>query len=67
MAGKRASMTTRPQWRATTNDKSVHPMTRATMKMVRSARAMVTTKRVPGNKEGEGGKGHGFGNEGGVQ
>ncbi len=31
------------------------------------ARAMVTTKRVPGNREGKGGKGHGIGDEGGVQ
>ncbi len=28
---------------------------------------MVTTMRFPGNKEGKGGKGHGVGNEGGVQ
>ncbi len=42
-------------------------MMRATTKMVRGARAMVTTKRVPGNKEGKGGKGHGIGNKGSVQ
>jgi hypothetical protein len=35
--------------------------------MARVARAMVTTKRVPGNREVEGGKGHGVGDEGGVQ
>ncbi len=29
--------------------------------------AMVTTKRVPANREGKGGKGHGVGDEGGVQ
>ncbi len=42
-------------------------MMRATTKIARAARAMVTTKRVPGNREGEGGKGHGIGDEGGVQ
>jgi hypothetical protein len=42
-------------------------MMRATTKMARRvARAMGTTKRVPGNKEGKGGKGHGIGDEGGV-
>ncbi len=35
--------------------------------MARAARVMVTTKRVPGNREGEGGKGHGIGDERGVQ
>ncbi len=49
---------------ATTNDESVHAMTRATTKIARAARAMVTTKRVPGNREGKGGKGHGIGYEG---
>ncbi len=39
-------------------------MMRAMMKIARAARAMVTTKRVPGNREGEGGKGHGIGEEG---
>jgi hypothetical protein len=42
-------------------------MMRAMTKIVRAARAMVTTKRVTGNREGKGGKGHGVGNEGGVQ
>ncbi len=42
-------------------------MMRAMTKMTRAARAMVTTMRVPGNKEGKGGKGHGVGNKGGVQ
>jgi hypothetical protein len=42
-------------------------MMRATTKMGRAARAMVKTKRVPGNREGEGDKGHGIDNEGGVQ
>jgi hypothetical protein len=63
VAGKRASMTTRPQRQATANDESVHAMMRATKKMARVARAMVTTKRVLGNKEGKGGKGHGVGNK----
>ncbi len=67
MAGERALTTTRPQRWATTNDESVHAMMRATTKIARAARAMVTTKRVSGNREGEGGKGHGIGNEGGVQ
>jgi hypothetical protein len=35
--------------------------------MARATRAIVTTKRVPGNREGEGGKGHGVGDEDGVQ
>ncbi len=67
MAGERASTTTRPRWWAMTNDESVRAMMRATTKIARAARAMMTTKRVPGNKEGEGGKGHGIGNEGGMQ
>ncbi len=50
-----------------TNDESLRTMMRATMKIARAARAMVTTKRVPGNREGKGGKGHGIGDEGGVQ
>ncbi len=41
-------------------------MMRAMTKMVRSARAQVTMMRVPSNKEGKGGKGHGVGNEGGM-
>ncbi len=59
--------TTRPRWWATTNDESVRAMMRATTKIARAARAMVTTKRVPGNREGKGGKDHGNGDEGGVQ
>jgi hypothetical protein len=39
----------------------------ATMMMARVARVMVTAKRVPGNKEGKGGKDHGIGDEGGMQ
>jgi hypothetical protein len=60
-------MTTRPRQWATANDESVQAMMRAMTKMARAARAMVTTKRVPGNREGESGKGHGIGNERGVQ
>ncbi len=67
VAGKRASATTWPQWRATANDKSMHEMMRAMTKMTRATRAMVTMKMVPGNKEGKGGKGQGIGNEGGLQ
>ncbi len=66
VAGKRASTTTRPQWWMTTNEKSVHAMMRATMKMARVAGAMVTLIRVPSNNEEEGGKAHGVGNEGGI-
>ncbi len=67
MAGKRALTTTRPRRWATTNDKSVRAMMRVTTKIARAARAMVTTKRVRGNREGEGGKGHGIDDEGGMQ
>ncbi len=42
-------------------------MMRATMKRARAAWVMVTAMRVPGNKEGKGGKGHDVGNEDGVQ
>ncbi len=66
MAGERALTATQPQRRATKNNKSMGMMMRATMKMARTARTMVTTNRVPGNKEGKGGKGHGVGNKGGV-
>jgi hypothetical protein len=59
--------TTWPRWWATANDESVRAMMRAMTKMARAARVMVTTKRVPGNREGEGGKGHGVGNERGMQ
>ncbi len=37
------------------------------MNRARAARARVMAMRVPGNKEGKGGKGHGIGDEGGVQ
>ncbi len=67
MAGKRASTTTGPQWRVTTNNKSMRWMMRATMKRARVARVMVMAMRVPGIKKGEGGKCHGIGNEGDVQ
>ncbi len=36
-------------------------------KRVRAARAMMTAMRVVGDKEGEGGKGHGVGNKCGMQ
>ncbi len=39
----------------------------AVTKRARMARAMVTAMRVPVDKEGEGGMGHGIGNEGGVR
>ncbi len=67
MAGKKASMTTQPRWRATTNDKSVWQMMKATTKRARAARAMVMEKRVPGSKEGKGVMGHGISNKGGMR
>ncbi len=39
----------------------------AATKRVRMARAMVMAMRVPVNKEGKGGTGHGVGNEGGMR
>jgi hypothetical protein len=42
-------------------------MMRAATKRARAARAMATAMRVAGDKEGKGGKGHGIGNEGGMQ
>ncbi len=39
----------------------------AVTKRARMARAMVTAMRVPVDKEGEGGTGHGVGAEGGMQ
>jgi hypothetical protein len=60
-------VTTQPQWWATTNDKSVRQMVMAATKRERMARAIVTAMRVPVEEEGEGGTGHGIGNEGGVQ
>jgi hypothetical protein len=59
--------TTHPQWWATTYDKSVRQMVMAAMKWARMARAMVMEMRVPVNKEGKGGMGHGVGNKGGMQ
>ncbi len=67
VAGKRALTTTRPRWQVMANNESMRTMMRATTKMARVLSAMVTTKRVPGNKEGNGGKGHGVGNKGGMQ
>jgi hypothetical protein len=60
-------MTTLPQRRAMTNNKRERAIMRAMTKMARAARAMVTMMKFPGNKEGKGGKGHGVGNEDGVQ
>ncbi len=67
VAGKRELTTNWPQRHAMTNHKCMHAMMRATTKMARAARAMMTTIRVPVNKEGKGGKGHGVGNKGGMQ
>ncbi len=39
----------------------------AVTKRERMARAMVTAMKVPVDKDGKGGTGHGIGNEGGVQ
>jgi hypothetical protein len=58
--------TTRPQWWATTNNKGVRWMVMAVTKRARMARAMVMAMRVPVDKEGEGGMGHGI-EEGGVR
>jgi hypothetical protein len=58
--------TTRPQRWATTNNESVRRMVMAVTKRARMVRAMVTAMRVPVDEEGEGGMGHGVGNEGGV-
>jgi hypothetical protein len=66
VAGERASTITQPQRWVTTNNESVRQMMRATMKRARAARAIVMALRVPSDKEGEGGKGHGVCNEGGV-
>jgi hypothetical protein len=59
--------TTRPRWWAMTNDERVQQMVMAVTKRARMARAMVTAMRVPVDKEGVGGTGHGVGDEGGVQ
>ena len=42
-------------------------MVMAVTKRARMARVMVTAMRVPVDKEGKGGTGHGVGNEGDVQ
>ncbi len=55
--------TTRPRRWATTNDESVRRMVMAVTKRARMARAMVTAMRVPVDEEGEGGTGHGVGDE----
>ncbi len=59
-------VTTRPRRWATINDKGMRRMVMAVTKRARMARAMVTAMRVPVDKEGEGGTGHGV-DEGGVQ
>jgi hypothetical protein len=59
--------TTQPRRWATTNDEGVRRMVTAlTKKRGRMARAMVTAMRVPVDKEGEGGTGHGV-DKGGVR
>ncbi len=67
MAGKKASTTAQPQLWGTAKDESVGWMMRAATKRARMARAMVMAMRVAGKEEGEGGMGHGIGNEGGVR
>jgi hypothetical protein len=57
--------TTRPRRWATTNNEGVWRMVMAVTKRARMARAMVTAMRVPVDKEGKGGSGHGV-DEGGV-
>jgi hypothetical protein len=58
--------TTRPQRWMTTNNKGMRWMVMAVTKRAMMARAMVMAMRVPVNKEGKGGTGHGV-NEGGVR
>jgi hypothetical protein len=58
---------TQPRRRATTYDESVRWMVMAVTKRAKMARAMVTAMRVPVNKDGKGGTGHGIGDEGGVR
>ncbi len=58
---------TRPRRWATTNDEGMQRMVMAVTKRARMARVMVMAMRVPVNKEGEGGTGHGVGTEGGVR
>jgi hypothetical protein len=59
--------TTRPRRWATTNNESVQRMVMAVTKRAKMARGMVTTVRVLVKEEGEGGTGHGVGDEGGVR
>jgi hypothetical protein len=49
------------------NNNSMQWMMRAMTKRARVARTMVTAMRVPGDKDGKGGKGHGVGHKGSVQ
>jgi hypothetical protein len=59
--------TPRPRRCATTNKKGVQWMVMAVTKRARMARAMVMAMRMPVDKEGKGGTGHGISNKGGVQ
>ncbi len=59
--------TTQPRRWAMTNDERVQQTVMAVTKRARMARAMVTAMRVPVDKEGKGGTGHGVGNKGGMQ
>jgi hypothetical protein len=59
--------TTQPQQWVMTNDESVQQIVMAVTKRARMARAMVMAMRVPVNKEGKGGMGHGVSNEGGMR
>jgi hypothetical protein len=67
VAGQRALITTRPQQRERTNNKSMRRMMTAPTKRARVARAMVMAIKVAGDKEGKGGMGDGISNKGGVQ
>jgi hypothetical protein len=58
--------TSRPRRWATKNNEGVWRMVMAVTKRARMARAMVTATRVPVNKEGKGGTGHGV-DKGGVR
>jgi hypothetical protein len=62
--GKRASMTTGQQQRATMNDKSMQQMMKAATKRARAARALVMAMRVVGDKEGNGNSSKKDGDEG---
>ncbi len=59
--------TTRPRWWAMAYDESVRQMVMAVTKRARMTRAMVTAMRAPVNEDGEGGTGHGVGDEGGMR